>query len=111
MWQRPQATPALLVLGRLCAPLHCLHCGRACAFKRPSLQVGHGTMWILTVHAILYYAYWGTTGSFRRSFAAWGGSGEVSNLAGSCAYLAGLVLWGSSLTRVRRHFYEVRHEL
>ena len=66
-------------------------------------------MWILTVHAILYYAYWGTTGSFRRSFAAWGGSGEVSNLAGSCAYFAGLVLWGSSLTWVRRHFYEVGH--
>ena len=34
---------------------------------------------------------------------AWG----ANNLAGTIAYIAGLVLWASSLTWVRRRFFEV----
>ena len=46
--------------------------------------------------------------SFWVNFSAWGGTGGVNNLAGSCAFFSVLLLWLSSLSWVRRRFYEVR---
>lgn len=143
--------------------------------------LGHGTMWILTTHAVLYYVYWGAclpamahpeltggrfvidwrwlaaaapvggchcagrlptrhpstpkhtqahpnltadltahpnpnthagvsdrAGGFWDNFSLWADKGGVNNLAGSLAFFAGLVLWATALTWVRRRFFRVR---
>lgn len=45
---------------------------------------------------------------FWVNFKAWEDVGSVNNLAGSLAFFCALALWATSLTFVRRHFYEVR---
>lgn len=72
--------------------------------------MGHGTMWILTTHAVLYYVYWATSptaGGFWDNFSMWRDKSDVSNLAGSLAFFFGLALWATALTWVRRRFYSV----
>ncbi|GAB4822887.1 hypothetical protein N2152v2_009933 [Parachlorella kessleri] len=70
--------------------------------------LGHGTLWVVSLHAILYYIQWGATQTFWVNFKAWDDPGNgVSNLAGSCAFFCALALWVTSLSYVRRHFYEL----
>lgn len=52
--------PAADLLGFRCSSCHLppqLHpaAGSLCSW------MGHGTMWILTAHAVLYYVYWATS--------------------------------------------------
>ncbi|KAL4459036.1 hypothetical protein ABPG75_013901 [Micractinium tetrahymenae] len=71
--------------------------------------MGHGTLWIVLLHAVLYYVYWGVTHTFWVNFKDWGeAAGGVNNLAGGggLAFFCGLALWGTSLSVVRRRLYE-----
>lgn len=67
--------------------------------------LGHGTIWVLNLHALLYYLYWGATSTFWQEIKAW--DGKVNNLAGVIAWLFVLALWVSSLEPIRRRMYQV----
>ncbi|KAI3436428.1 hypothetical protein D9Q98_005845 [Chlorella vulgaris] len=68
--------------------------------------IGHVTLWVLSGHAWLYYLYWAVSHQFWAEFSDWGINQSVNNLAGTISYLFGLVLWSTSLSFVRRKFFE-----
>ncbi|KAI7837696.1 hypothetical protein COHA_008489 [Chlorella ohadii] len=67
--------------------------------------LGHGTIWVLNLHAILYYIAWGIQHEFWTELVAWGG--KVNNLAGTIGWIFVLVLWITSLEKVRRRLYQL----
>lgn len=67
--------------------------------------LGHGTLWVLTIHGVLYYIYWGASHEFWVEFSDWGP--KVNNLAGSLAYFFCLALWLTSLSAIRRRMYQL----
>lgn len=64
-------------------------------------------MWILSIHGILYYIYWGLIHDFWFNFADWSTLSSINNLAGSIGWFFGLALWATSIEWVRRRFFEV----
>ncbi|KAI3436430.1 hypothetical protein D9Q98_005847 [Chlorella vulgaris] len=69
--------------------------------------IGHVTLWVLSGHAWLYYLYWAISKEFWYQFSDWSTVSSINNLAGTISYLFGLVLWSTSLSFVRRKFFEV----
>ncbi|PSC73660.1 Superoxide-generating NADPH oxidase heavy chain subunit B [Micractinium conductrix] len=89
---------------------HCSFITQLCGVSRNSLiryhrWLGHGTLWVLNLHALSYYLFWGVTHSFWVEFTAW--EGKVCNLAGSLGYFSAMALWVSSLSFVRRRMYQL----
>ncbi|KAL4432588.1 hypothetical protein ABPG77_000525 [Micractinium sp. CCAP 211/92] len=69
--------------------------------------IGHVTMVVLSLHGWLYYIYWALKRDFWNQFTDWGTLSSINFLAGTIAYLFGLVLWATSISWVRRKFFEV----
>ncbi|CAA7393175.1 unnamed protein product [Spirodela intermedia] len=69
------------------------------------IWLGHTVMVLVTLHGLLYVIYWASTDSLS-SMLEWANTGE-SYLAGELALLFGLVLWATTLQRVRRKMFEL----
>lgn len=67
--------------------------------------LGHGTMLIISLHGLGYYVVWLDQGNWTGGL-SWNAS-NTNLLAGTLAWLCGCILWASSITWVRRNFYEV----
>lgn len=68
--------------------------------------LGHGTMWILSVHGCGFYALWLWEHDWLRGL-VWDRNG-TNMLAGTLSWLSGCALWFTSLEYVRRNYFEVR---
>ena len=73
----------------------------ACACR----WLGHGTVAILTLHGWGYWALWLWEGIYPRGL-YWDPYGS-NMLSGGLAWFAGALLWVTSLSYVRRNFFEV----
>ncbi|CAA7393177.1 unnamed protein product [Spirodela intermedia] len=69
------------------------------------IWLGHTVMVLVTLHGLLYVIYWASTDSLS-SMLEWANTGE-SYVAGELALLCGLVLWATTLQRVRRKMFEL----
>ena len=67
--------------------------------------LGHGTMLTISLHGLGYYVVWLDQGNWTGGL-SWNAS-NTNLLAGTIAWLCGCILWASSITWVRRNFYEV----
>ncbi|KAK9845990.1 hypothetical protein WJX81_007894 [Elliptochloris bilobata] len=67
--------------------------------------LGHGTMWLLTLHGWGYYALWISEADWLRGL-QWDRNG-TNMLAGTLSWLAGCALWVTSLAWVRRNYFEL----
>ncbi len=71
-----------------------------------SRWLGHGTMWILSVHGCGFYALWLWEHDWLAGL-VWDRNG-TNMLAGTLSWLCGCALWFTSLEFVRRKYFEVR---
>ena len=62
-------------------------------------------MLIISLHGLGYYVVWLDQGNWTGGL-SWNAS-NTNLLAGTLAWLCGCALWASSITWVRRNFYEV----
>ncbi|XP_078440476.1 ferric reduction oxidase 2-like [Wolffia australiana] len=69
------------------------------------IWLGNIVMVLFTLHGILYIIYWASTDSLSEML-KWANTG-ISNLAGELALLSGLVLWVTTLPRLRRKMFEL----
>ena len=60
---------------------------------------------IVSLHGLGYYVVWLDQGNWTGGL-SWNAS-NTNLLAGTIAWLCGCILWASSITWVRRNFYEV----
>ena len=67
--------------------------------------LGHGTMLVASLHALGYCVKWLTQGEWTAGL-TWNAA-STNVLAGVIAWLCGCALWASSMSWVRRRFYEV----
>ncbi|CAL8470322.1 g9864 [Coccomyxa elongata] len=67
--------------------------------------LGHGTMWILSVHGCGFYALWLWEHDWLRGL-VWDRNG-TNMLAGTLSWLSGCALWFTSLEYVRRNYFEL----
>lgn len=65
-------------------------------------------MWVLAAHSGLYYVFWACNHEFWQQFIDWGTISGVNNFAGTIAWGFALALWATSISWVRRRFFEVR---
>lgn len=72
---------------------------------RYHIWMGHITMFVFTVHGLLYFLYWASINRFDEVI-KWASQG-ASNVAGEISLLAGLLMWVTSYNPIRRKFYEV----
>ena len=68
--------------------------------------LGHGTMLVVSLHALGYCVKWLAQGAWTAGL-TWNAA-STNVLAGVIAWLCGCALWAYSVSWVRRRFYEVR---
>ncbi|CAI9103762.1 OLC1v1002306C1 [Oldenlandia corymbosa var. corymbosa] len=69
------------------------------------MWMGHITMAVLTAHGVCYVIYWSVTHQISQML-KWPKMGE-SNVAGEIALLAGLAMWATTFSGIRRKFFEL----
>ncbi|XP_078440635.1 ferric reduction oxidase 2-like [Wolffia australiana] len=69
------------------------------------IWLGNICMVFFTLHGFLYVVYWACTGHISEML-AWSRD-DVANVAGELALVFGLVLWATSLQRIRRKMFEL----
>ena len=69
--------------------------------------LGHGTMWVLTLHGWGFYLFWLLQHEWLEglAFEKYG----TNMLSGTLSWVSGAALWLTSLEWVRRHSFEVGH--
>ena len=69
--------------------------------------LGHGTMWVLTLHGWGFYLFWLLQHEWLEglAFEKYG----TNMLSGTLSWVSGAALWLTSLEWVRRHYFEVCH--
>ncbi|KAL6785569.1 FRE1B [Auxenochlorella protothecoides x Auxenochlorella symbiontica] len=68
--------------------------------------LGLVTFYMLTLHALVTYAYWGFVGRFWREFWDWGTIRTINNLAGTLSWLCFILLAWASKDFIRRSSYQ-----
>ena len=68
--------------------------------------LGHGTVAVLTLHGWGYWALWLWEGIYPRGL-YWDAYGS-NMLSGGLSWAAGAALWFTSLSFIRRKYFEVR---
>ncbi|XP_073023033.1 ferric reduction oxidase 2-like [Primulina eburnea] len=69
------------------------------------IWLGHIVMTLFTAHGLCYIIFWAATHELSEML-KWENTG-VSNVAGELSLLAGLVLWATTLPRIRRKIFEL----
>ncbi|OAY62259.1 ferric reduction oxidase 2 [Manihot esculenta] len=69
------------------------------------IWVGHMVMMFFTAHGVGYIIYWAATNQLSEIL-KWG-KAEISNVAGELSLLAGLGLWATTLSSIRRKMFEL----
>lgn len=69
------------------------------------IWLGHIVMVLFTAHGISYVTYWIATNEISEMI-SWEKTG-VSNVAGELALVAGLVMWITTIPRIRRKMFEL----
>ncbi|OAY49124.1 hypothetical protein MANES_05G031600v8 [Manihot esculenta] len=69
------------------------------------IWLGHTVMAFFTAHGVCYIIYWAATDQISEML-KWAKVG-ISNVAGEIALLAGLGLWATTFTRIRRKMFEL----
>ncbi|XP_058089935.1 ferric reduction oxidase 6-like isoform X1 [Magnolia sinica] len=73
---------------------------------RYHIWLGHVTMAVFTLHGIFYIVAWAMQGQILHEMVNWRSDG-ISNLPGVISLLAGLLMWVTSLQRVRKRNFEL----
>ncbi|GLC60051.1 hypothetical protein PLESTB_001568000 [Pleodorina starrii] len=68
--------------------------------------LGHGTLLMYSLHAVIYMAIWKADGTFSANM-QWAMGSYVNNVAGLIALISGWVLWITSMPYIRRHFFNL----
>ncbi|CAL5400972.1 unnamed protein product [Camellia sinensis] len=69
------------------------------------IWVGHIAMTLFTAHGVCYFIYWSVTHQLSEML-KWDKTG-VSNVAGEMALLCGLVMWVTTLPKIRKKMFEL----
>ncbi|XP_060204744.1 ferric reduction oxidase 2-like [Lycium barbarum] len=69
------------------------------------IWLGHMVMTLFSTHGICYIIYWATTHQLSEML-KWA-KNDISNLAGELALLCGLVMWATTIPRIRRKIFEL----
>ncbi|XP_021644147.2 ferric reduction oxidase 2-like isoform X1 [Hevea brasiliensis] len=69
------------------------------------IWLGHMVMAFFTAHGLCYIIYWAATNQISEML-KWA-KAEISNVAGELSLLAGLGLWTTTFTRIRRKMFEL----
>ncbi|KAG9459724.1 hypothetical protein H6P81_004232 [Aristolochia fimbriata] len=72
---------------------------------RYHIWLGHIVMTLFTAHGLCYIVYWATENDISQ-MVKWAAN-DVSNVAGEMALICGIVMWVTSIPRVRRKMFEV----
>ncbi|KAL3722388.1 hypothetical protein ACJRO7_034716 [Eucalyptus globulus] len=73
---------------------------------RYHVWLGHLTMFVFTLHGLFYLIAWGLQGRLLHEMLEWKDYG-VANLPGVISLLAGLLMWVTSLSPVRKKQFEL----
>ncbi|KAF8013712.1 hypothetical protein BT93_I1545 [Corymbia citriodora subsp. variegata] len=73
---------------------------------RYHVWLGHLTMFVFTLHGLFYLIAWGLQGRLLQEILEWKDFG-VANLPGVISLLAGLLMWVTSLSPVRKKQFEL----
>ena len=68
--------------------------------------LGHLTMFLFTLHGLFYVIAWAMDGRLLQEILEWKEIG-VANLAGVISLIAGLLMWVTSLSPVRKQYFEL----
>ncbi|XP_010657892.1 ferric reduction oxidase 7, chloroplastic isoform X2 [Vitis vinifera] len=68
--------------------------------------LGHLTMLLFTLHGLFYVIAWAMDGRLLQEILEWKEIG-VANLAGVISLIAGLLMWVTSLSPVRKQYFEL----
>ncbi|KAL5567940.1 hypothetical protein UlMin_024515 [Ulmus minor] len=69
------------------------------------IWLGHIIMTLFTAHGLCYVIFWANTNQISEMF-KWNKVG-ISNVAGEVALLCGVVMWATSIPRIRRKIFEI----
>ncbi|KAG6509977.1 hypothetical protein ZIOFF_027985 [Zingiber officinale] len=72
---------------------------------RYHVWLGHITLAVFTAHGVCYIIYWAVTHQIDE-MVKWANA-DVSNVAGEIALLAGLLMWATTIPRIRRKMFEL----
>ncbi|EFJ18413.1 hypothetical protein SELMODRAFT_113141 [Selaginella moellendorffii] len=72
---------------------------------RYHIWTGHITMFLWTVHGLVYILYW-TMANKSQELVRWHKI-DISGLTGLFTWIVGLLMWGTSLAPVRKHRFEL----
>lgn len=75
-------------------------------FLRAHRWMSHGLMWVLLMHALLFYAVWWDQGVWVQETFHWN-EYIINNLAGSIAWVISVFIWFGSFNWVRRKYFEL----
>ncbi|KAE8647960.1 hypothetical protein Csa_000692 [Cucumis sativus] len=69
------------------------------------IWLGHMTMAFFSAHGICFLIYWAATNNISQMI-KWAKT-DISNIAGELALVFGLIMWATTIPRIRRKFFEL----
>lgn len=72
---------------------------------RYHVWLGHITMAVFATHGVCYIIYWAVTDQMDEML-KWANT-DVANVAGEIALLAGVIMWATTIPRIRRKMFEL----
>ncbi|XP_058089938.1 ferric reduction oxidase 6-like [Magnolia sinica] len=73
---------------------------------RYHVWAGHAMMWIFTLHALCFVFLWSLQGRLLHEISRWQ-CNNIAHLPGALAFVTGLLMWITSLHRVRKQRFEL----